>query len=133
MLVIYTGFGQTSAWTKSHGVTSWAHQLGDISWAIEQATLLHPGVPLYLFGHSMGGGLALAFPTRSPALPGLEKIKGVLASSPLLRQTKAVKTPLIVVRAGSILGSLLPKLNVTAEVKPAVRQRPKRNVKRTRR
>ncbi|ORY83476.1 Alpha/Beta hydrolase protein [Leucosporidium creatinivorum] len=113
------GFGQTSAWTKSQGVTSWAHQLGDISWAIEQASLLHPGVPLYLFGHSMGGGLALAFPTRTPALPGLEKIKGVLASSPLLRQTKAVKTPLLVVRAGSVLGSMFPKLNVAAEVKPA--------------
>lgn len=69
----------------------------------------------------MGGGLALAFPTRTPALPGLERIKGVLASSPLLRQTKAVKTPLLVVRIGSVLGSLLPKLNVAAEVKPAVR------------
>ena len=114
------GFGQTAAYTKTQGVTSWPQQLGDISWAIEQAAILHPGVPLYLFGHSMGGGLSLAFPTRTPPLPGLEQIKGVVASAPLLRQAKGVKANVLVVKAGALLGKLSGKLTLSAPVKAEV-------------
>jgi acylglycerol lipase len=68
----------------------------------------------------MGGGLALAFATRSPSMAGLDKIKGVLSSSPLLRQAKGVKTPLLIVKAGSLVGKISGKLTMKAEVKPEV-------------
>lgn len=68
----------------------------------------------------MGGGLSLAFPTRSPPAAGVERLAGVLASSPLLRQAKAIKAPMLVVKAGSVLGMLSSKLPIKAEVKAEV-------------
>ena len=77
-------------------------------------------MPLYLYGHSMGGGLSLAFPTRLPPSAGVERLAGVIASSPLLRQAKAIKAPLLVVKAGSLVGMLSNKLPIKAEVKAEV-------------
>lgn len=68
----------------------------------------------------MGGALSLAFPTRVPASAGVDKLAGVLSSSPLIRQAKAVKAPALLVRAGSVLGMLSSKLQMKAEVKPEV-------------
>ena len=87
---------------------------------LAHASSLHPTAPLYLYGHSMGGGLALAFPTRLPPSAGVDKLAGVIASSPLLRQAKAIKAPAIIVKAGSILGMLSHKLQLKAEVKAEV-------------
>lgn len=114
------GFGQTGAKAKTPGRTSWPQQLGDISFFLAHAATLHPGVPLYLFGHSMGGGLSLAFATRSPPSPGLELLKGVVASSPLLRQSPGVRAPKLLVSAGNILGKISGSLTLTADVKAEV-------------
>lgn len=107
---------------KPQGQGSWAVALGDISHFVAHAATLNPTVPLYLFGHSMGGGLSLAFATRTPPSPGLDNIKGVLASAPLLRQSPGVKAPALVVRAGSILGAIAPSLSLKTVVAPAVRR-----------
>ncbi|KAK4706149.1 acylglycerol lipase, partial [Phenoliferia sp. Uapishka_3] len=112
------GFGQTGAKSKTPGRTAWPLQLADISFFLKHASTLHPSVPLYLCGHSMGGGLSLAFATRSPPSPGLELIKGVIASSPLLRQGAKDRAPKLIVRAGSIIGKISGSLTLKAEVKP---------------
>ncbi|GAA5930885.1 hypothetical protein JCM10213_003935 [Rhodosporidiobolus nylandii] len=115
------GFGQTAFYTPKHsqGVTSWPQQLGDVEYFLKHAQGLakEKGVPLFLYGHSMGGGLSLAYPTRIPPLPLVGEVAGVVASSPLLRQAKAVRAPGIVVRAGSLLGKLSGTLPLKAEVK----------------
>lgn len=102
-------------------MTSWPQALADISFFVNHASSLHPTVPLYLFGHSMGGALSIAFATRTPPSPALDKLKGVIASSPLLRQAKGVKAPALIVRAGGLLGKLSSTLTLKAEVKPQVR------------
>lgn len=114
------GFGATAAATKTQGVTSWPQQLNDISWAVNHASNLHPGTPLVMFGHSMGGGLSLAFATRSPASPGLDKVAAVVSSSPLLRQSPGVKASALLIKAGSLLGKLSGKLTLSAPVNPEV-------------
>ncbi|KAI5480651.1 hypothetical protein MNV49_007578 [Pseudohyphozyma bogoriensis] len=111
------GFGQTAQKTKTQGRTSWPEQLGDISFFVSHAYSYTPSLPLYLFGHSMGGGLSLAYATRKPPSKDLDKIKGVVASSPLLRQSPGVKTSLLIVRAGSVLGKISSTLRIKAEVK----------------
>ncbi|GAA5978380.1 hypothetical protein JCM11641_004672 [Rhodosporidiobolus odoratus] len=114
------GFGQTAFYTPKHsqGVTSWPLQLGDVEHWLKHARQLNPGVPLFIYGHSMGGGLSLAYPTRTPALPLVNQLAGVISSSPLLRQAKAVRAPGLVVKAGSLLGKLSGALTLKAAVKP---------------
>jgi hypothetical protein len=69
----------------------------------------------------MGGGLSLAFPTRTPPSPLVAGLSGVMISSPLLRQAKGVKAPGFVVRAGGLLGKISGALTLKAAVKPEVR------------
>jgi len=113
------GFGQTGAKTKSLGVTSWQQAFSDISFFIAHtASLVPPSTPVFLVGHSMGGALALGYATRVPKPEGLSRVKGVVSSSPLLRQAKGVKASSLLVRAGSLLGKVSNKLTIKAEVKP---------------
>ena len=54
--------------------------LNDVGKAIEETQVAFPGLPVFLFGHSMGGNVALNYALRrSP------EVKGVIASSPWLR------------------------------------------------
>ncbi|KAG9312173.1 alpha beta-hydrolase [Chiua virens] len=91
------GFGRT-AMDKEHkskdsawGKTSQKEQLEDVAWAVGHAKQTFAGAPVFLYGHSMGGALVLAFPTRAQASPSKEavtSISGVIATSPLILQTK---------------------------------------------
>ncbi|KAH8103271.1 lysophospholipase [Cristinia sonorae] len=120
------GFGRTAldAEHKSkdaaYGKTSWAEQLGDIEWWVKYLVKEYPGVPVFLMGHSMGGGLACAFPTRGssgpPSSDTVKLLSGVIACSPCIQLTNP--KPKIVVFAGSQLGRILPNLAIPAGVNP---------------
>ena len=111
------GFGETGAKSKSLGSTSWKHALGDVSYFIN--LVANDKTPLFLLGHSMGGALSLAFGTRSPALPGLEKLRGIISAAPLIRQAPGVKAPALLVKAGSFVGMLMPNMQIKTAVKAA--------------
>ncbi|GAB1526544.1 hypothetical protein RhiTH_009711 [Rhizoctonia solani] len=111
--------------SAKYGKTSWAEQHSDIQ---QMLGVLREGVsneiPIFLVGHSMGGGLVLSFPTRPPTAPFIPKsetvlgLSGVIATSPLIRQTHPA--PAWQVGAGGLV-SKLPfgsGINVPAEVKP---------------
>ncbi|OSC97319.1 lysophospholipase [Trametes coccinea BRFM310] len=117
------GFGRTaldkerksreSAW----GRTGWREQVRDIEWWLGRMREEFPGLPLFLMGHSMGGGLALAFATRPsppPAPESVQMLAGVIASSPLLLQTHPA--PKILRYIGGKASSLLPHLLIDAPV-----------------
>lgn len=89
-----TGFGQTGQ-KQGLGATSWPLALNDLSYFIEH---VNTTLPLFLIGHSMGGALALAFATRNPAQPGLDKIKGIVSASPLILQAKGAVAPALMIR-----------------------------------
>jgi len=125
------GFGQTGRAQrggKVNGamVSSWPEQLGDISSFVLHvsgevdnfATAAAARPPLFLVGHSMGGALVLKFATSQPPLPGLDKLKGVVASSPLLRQSKGVRANWLTVKAGSLVGKLSGSLTMKAPLNP---------------
>ncbi|KAF9243221.1 alpha beta-hydrolase [Melanogaster broomeanus] len=91
------GFGRTALDEKNlskgsaYAKTSWREQLQDIEWAIQHVKTEFSGIPVFLYGHSMGGGLALAFPTRDAAPPSKETVSGlagIIATSPLILQAK---------------------------------------------
>ncbi|KAH7883270.1 Alpha/Beta hydrolase protein [Phlebopus sp. FC_14] len=91
------GFGRTALDDKNksrnsaYAKTSWKEQLEDIEWAIQHVKTEFGGLPIFLYGHSMGGALVLAFATREEAPPAKETVSslsGVIATSPLILQTK---------------------------------------------
>ncbi|KAH7332764.1 alpha beta-hydrolase [Rhizoctonia solani] len=124
------GFGRSAldianrSTSAKYGKTSWAEQHSDIQ---AMLNLLREGisneVPIFLMGHSMGGGLVLSFPTRPPTASFIPKsetvlgISGIIATSPLIRQVRPA--PAWQVGAGGLV-SKLPfgdSINVPAEVK----------------
>jgi len=113
------GFGETAARTKTQGQTSWPLGLRDADFFItkEAAPDRCNGRKVFLMGHSMGGGIAFAYTTRSPPREGLPLITGGLVlSSPLIAQTPGVATSGALIRLGSFLGALLPKLTLKVGV-----------------
>jgi acylglycerol lipase len=72
---------------------------------IDQAKARYPGLPVILYGHSLGGILVLYYTLRrKPA------IKGVIATSPGLRT--ALEQQPAKVMAARILGTLAPKISM---------------------
>nr|VWP00378.1 Protein kinase C (EC [Ganoderma boninense] len=119
------GFGRTGmdAARRSAGSayckTSFAEQLADIEWAVRLVRARMPGLPLFLMGHSMGGGLALAFAARAAApststRESIALLSGVVATSPLLVQTAPVPRPVQFV--ARMVAKVFPMLLVPAPV-----------------
>ncbi|KDR75615.1 hypothetical protein GALMADRAFT_248137 [Galerina marginata CBS 339.88] len=103
--------------TSSYGKTSWKEQMVDIDWAVGQARKTFEGVPIFLMGHSMGGGEVLGFATQGPKgahKSTLDSLSGVIATSPLILQT----TPASKVARwiGSKLSIVLPSTLIPTEV-----------------
>ena len=77
----------------------------DIDLLLAQARQRYPGLPMVLYGHSLGGVLVLQYAlNRKPAL------QGVVATSPGLR-TALEKQPLKI-WAAKVLGTLAPKVTL---------------------
>ncbi|TDL16119.1 lysophospholipase [Rickenella mellea] len=118
------GFGRTGEGKgdkdkfKAYGKTSGKHQLEDAEWAIKHAREQTNGLPTFIMGHSMGGGIVLTFGSRTTAPPSPETVKhlsGVIASSPLILQ--AHPAPKIQRLIGGALSSISPNLMIPAPVK----------------
>ena len=79
--------------------------LDDIGQLLEETRHRYPNVPLFLYGHSMGGGLVLNYATRrDPALAGL------IATALWIRL--AFEAPPLKVLAGKILKKFMPALTL---------------------
>jgi alpha-beta hydrolase superfamily lysophospholipase len=98
--------------------------LADIKASLVVAKDLAPAVPLFLFGHSMGGLLALNYAIRSP-----EGLFGVIASAPLLSQPNVA--PWMTFAAGA-LSRIKPDFSFDTGVKPETISRDPAEVKRYR-
>ncbi|KAL9712084.1 hypothetical protein Ac2012v2_005160 [Leucoagaricus gongylophorus] len=76
---------------SAYGKTSWKEQMHDIAWSIERARETFKSVPVFLMGHSMGGGQVLGFVTqdaKSPHKHLASSLRGIIATSPLIQQTE---------------------------------------------
>ncbi|KAF8314937.1 lysophospholipase [Clavulina sp. PMI_390] len=118
------GFGRT-VWDEKNrskdskwAVTSWNDQREDIIFFLaREKERIGKDVPLFLMGHSMGGGEVLEFACLPPSpTESLALLSGIIACSPLIRQaTPANKA---VLWMGSKAAMLLPNTIIDAPVNP---------------
>lgn len=82
------GFALLGADLRGHGqsegkrgyIPSWDALLDDVSLALAEVRRRLPGLPLFLYGHSLGGEIVLSY-----ALQKKPRLAGVIASAPMLR------------------------------------------------
>jgi alpha-beta hydrolase superfamily lysophospholipase len=85
------------------GVTSYPELLDVVAVHLQETGRRHPGLPVILYGHSMGGALVLRFAwERKPELAG------VIASSPLIGL--AAPASLAKVAVAMLMRRLMPRL-----------------------
>ncbi|KAH7904662.1 alpha beta-hydrolase [Hygrophoropsis aurantiaca] len=84
---------------NTYGRSSWDQHIDDIAWAVGCArrVIAYPedetdnDIPVVLYGHSMGGGLVLAFATQPASSPHrhiISSLAGIISSSPLIVQAE---------------------------------------------
>ncbi|KAH7928716.1 alpha/beta-hydrolase [Leucogyrophana mollusca] len=117
------GFGRTALGDErskdsAYAKTSWPEQLADVEWAVQHVRREFKGVPVFLYGHSMGGALVLAFATQTTPPPSADTVSclaGIISTSPLIAQFKPA--PKAVRWIGGKAARLSPSLTIPAEVK----------------
>jgi acylglycerol lipase len=78
--------------------------VADLHALVEATALAHPGVPVVILGHSMGGLLAICF-----ALTHQERLSGLILSAPLAALEAASPATRLAAR---VLSALTPRLGV---------------------
>lgn len=109
------GFGRTGQKTDTFGVTDTVKQLADMEFflAKEEQRLKGSGVPIFLFGHSMGGGEVLTYSClKDDHRPTLASLSGVVASAPLISQIPSKKASSALLFVGGLIGKVLPSLQM---------------------
>lgn len=79
--------------------------LDDIGLLLGKTRQRYPGIPLFLYGHSMGGGLVLNYATRRETA-----VTGLIATSPWIRL--AFVAPALKILAGKLLRRFMPTLTL---------------------
>jgi len=111
------GFAVTAYDLRGHGKSggprlfapAYEALLRDIDEHLEQTRRRFPGLPVFLYGHSLGGAQVLAYSLkRNPSLAG------VIASSPLL--APGIKVSPMKIRAGKILSRIAPRMILSTDV-----------------
>lgn len=120
-VVAFDHFGHGKTTGKRGHNPGYEYVLESVSKAIEKATSLFPKIPVFLYGHSMGGNAVINF-----ALTKDENISGVIASSAFLKL--AFEPPKIKLSAGKILQKIAPSITMGNELNPEDISRDKKAV-----
>lgn len=85
--------------------------LNDADKMLQFAKQTYPNVPVFIYGHSLGGQISLCF-----LLQKNPNIKGMIATAPLV--DLAFRPPAIKVWLGRIVRNILPSLTLKSELNP---------------
>jgi len=99
------GHGQ-SAGQRGH-TPQYDNLLEDIADFIVDAQKRYPGLPVFLYGHSMGGNQVINYALRSP-----QALKGVIATSPWLKL--AFDPPAAQLMLAKLLNNLVPSFSLAS-------------------
>lgn len=121
------GYAVAAADLRGHGMSEGRRghtpglgaSMNDISLLVREAGARFPGIPIFLYGHSMGGNLVLNFALRraGPAVKptGSPALTGVVASAPLLKT--AFDPPYWKMLFGRTMRPLWPTKSMSNEVR----------------
>jgi len=115
------GWGRSVAKHAERGDTGPTTQvLDDITSFIK--TLIPSPVPLFMMGHSMGGGETLCYAAQGPE-EVLKHIRGFLLESPFIDFDPKSKPSPITVFFGRVAGKLMAKRQLTNKLDPKLNSR----------
>ncbi len=100
----HRGHGRSSG-PRAH-IRRYGDFLADFDAFRRHVAARHPGLPLFLLGHSMGGNIALGY-----ALEHQEGLRGLVLSGPAL--TVPDDVPPLLLQLSGVLGRLAPRLRAT--------------------
>ncbi|KAA8893763.1 Alpha/Beta hydrolase protein [Sphaerosporella brunnea] len=105
------GWGQTCKEDKTQwGASGSTAQLfADIDELLLQRVAVHPALPLFLIGHSMGGGVAL---TYAYAGAHRSKLAGVAVWSPMIDTAPDTRPSSLMVAAGRLAAKVFPGMKM---------------------
>lgn len=108
-IITYDQFGHGQTEGKRGHNPGYNSLLDCLDFVISEAEERLPKVPLFLYGHSMGGNLVINYSLRKK-----RSVKGVIATSPLLEL--AFEPPKWKMTAGKIIRRLAPSLTLPSEL-----------------
>ncbi|KAF9363926.1 hypothetical protein BGX34_002976 [Mortierella sp. NVP85] len=107
------GFGQTGKRSKALGCTGgYAKAIPDITAALKRGEI--EGVPLFLMGHSYGGGLVLNYDCIGPMRT---KLAGLIASAPCVLAAPPTRPYWVTIRAAGLASWILPSFQISTGLK----------------
>lgn len=112
-MIAYDQRGHGKSGGKRGHTPSYDLLMEDITLLLKQADSLYPGIPKFLYGHSMGGNLVLNYALRKKP-----DVAGIISSSPWLKL--AFEPPAFQVKLAKVVNGIFPaftqssKLDVTA-------------------
>ena len=110
-VVAFDHFGHGKTTGKRGHNPSFEAVLESISMTIEKAKELFPNIPVFLYGHSMGGNAVINY-----ALKKTTPLQGIIATSPFLKL--AFEPPKIKLVIGKLLQKLAPSITMGNEINP---------------
>lgn len=99
------GHGKSAVGKPTAYFDSYADYLRDIDVLLGKAKNYIQGLPVFLYGHSMGGGLVAAY-----VLAYTPDVTGVILSSPAIKEAEG--TSPVLIAASGLVNRLFPKLKV---------------------
>ncbi len=104
-----------SAGQRGHTPT-YESLMDDITDFIGDARTRYPGLPVFLYGHSMGGNQVINYALRSP-----QGLKGVIATAPWIKL--AFDPPVAQVMVAKLLNNILPSFSLASGLSQAALSR----------
>ncbi|RDX44035.1 lysophospholipase [Lentinus brumalis] len=115
------GFGRTAldeehrSPDEAYGKTDRSVELRDLEWWVQHVRRTYSDVPIFVMGHSAGGGLTMAFATRPsppPEQETLSMVSGIIAQAPLVGLTHP--TPTVLRYIARVLSRVAPTMSIPA-------------------
>ena len=111
LVVVYDNLGHGKSGGKKGHCPSYGALMSLLGKVLNKASSLAPGLPLFLYGHSMGGNLVLNYALRKKT-----NLKGIIATSPYLRL--AFQPPIWKMAVGKAMLNIWPSITLPSGLDP---------------